>query len=304
VNAGAQSVGSNVLHLKQRKKTYVHERRPQDAKNAKRANASDRMRKINCDVNDEQNVTPHVALALSTQKRPPVSIVLPQLLYNPTLIHAQPIAMPTVEILAVLPETRRLLGFAASHLHLHYLHLFNLLYWIFLLLIRLPKMTKYATTKAQLVSFAVAIVRNANPAVLKQRRIVRDASVKNCVDARKNLPFVIVRVEVEGMVEATKPITVLDMKDSRHRGHGMAELLEANQKEEFRVGSRKSLDCEVDDEILMRYDCKEYKTQLLKSMVDASTIWMAWRYSDGDTNSSNRLYPISLGRLSLPHPNS
>jgi hypothetical protein len=257
VNAGAQSVGSNVLHLKQPKKTYVHERRPQDAKNAKRANASDRMRKINYDANDEQNVTPHVAPALSTQKRPPVSIVLPQLLYNPTLIHAQPIAMPTVEILAVLPKTRLLLGSVASHPHLHYLHLFSLLYWTSLLLTQLPKTTKFATTKAQLVSFAAAIARNANPAVLKQRKIAKDASARNCVDVRRNSPFVIARVEADGMEEATKPITVLDMKDLRHRGHGMAESLEANQKEESRVGSRKSLDCEVDDEMLMRYDCKE-----------------------------------------------
>jgi hypothetical protein len=218
------------------------------------------MRKINYDANDEQNVTPHVAPALSTQRGPHVSIVLLQPLYNPTLIHAQSIAMPMVEILAVLPKIRRRLGFVASHPHLPYPHLFSLLYWTSLPLTQLPKMTKSATTKAQLVSSAVAIAKNANSVVLKQRKIARDASAKNCVDVRRSSPSVIVRVEADGMVEATKPITVLDMKDSRRRGHGMAELSEANQKEEFRVGSRKSLDCEVDDEMLMRCDCKEQET--------------------------------------------
>jgi hypothetical protein len=235
----------------------VHGRKLQDARNAKRANASDRMRKINYDANDEQNVMPHVAPALSTQRRPHVFIVLLQPLYNPTSIHAQLIEMPTVEILVVPPKTRRLLGSVASHHHLRYLHLFNLLYWISLPLTQLPKMTRSATTKAQLVSFAVAIARNANPVVLRQRKIAKDASVKNCVVVRRNSPSVIVRVEADGMGEATKPITVLDTKDSRHREHGMAELLEASQREEFRVGSRKSLDCEVDDEMSTRYDCKE-----------------------------------------------
>jgi hypothetical protein len=235
----------------------VHGRKPRDAKNAKRANASDRMRKINCHVNDEQNVTPHVAPALLRQREPPVFIVLLQPPYNPTLIRAQSIAMPMVEILAVLLKTRRRLGFVASHPHLPYPHLFNLLYWISLPLTQLPKMTKPVTTKAQLVSFAVAIAKNANPVVLKQRKIVRDASARNCVDVRRNSPSVIVRVEADGMVEATKPTTVLDMKGLRHREHGMVELSEANQKVEFRVGSRKLLDCEVDDEVLMKHDCKK-----------------------------------------------
>jgi hypothetical protein len=114
-------------------------------------------------------------------------------------------------------------------------------------------MTNHATTKAQLVSFVVAIARNANLAVLKRRKIARDASARNCVDVKRNLPFVIVRVEVEGMGEAIKLITVLDMKGSRHREHGMAELLEAKQKAESRGGSRKSLGCESDDETLMSY---------------------------------------------------
>jgi hypothetical protein len=162
-----------------------------------------------------------------------------------------------VEILAALLKTRLLLGSVASHPHLHYLHLFNLLYWIFLLLNQLSKTTRSATMKAQLVSFAVAIARNANPVVLRQRKIARDASARNCVDGRRNSPSVIARVEVEEMVEATKPITVLDTKDSRHRRHGMAESLEANRKVEFRVGSRKLLDCKLDDEMSMRYDCKE-----------------------------------------------
>jgi hypothetical protein len=269
VNVDAQSVGSNVLQWKRRKKTFVHARKPQDAKSVKRLNVSDRMRKINCDANDEQNVTNHVAPALSMQTRPHASIVLLQPLYNPTLIHAQLIGMPMVETLAALLKTRHLLGFAASHPHLRYLHLFNLLYWIYLLLNqppKLPRMINHAMTKAQLVSFAVAIARNVSPVALKQRKTARDASARNCVDVKRNSPSVIVKAEAEGMGEATKPTTVLDMKDLKRRKPGMAELLEVKQEEESRGGSRKSLGCRYDNGRLARHNFKEQKRHIIDSI--------------------------------------
>ena len=121
----------------------------------------------------------------------------------------------------------------------------------------------YKRQKVQLANFDVVIVVNANLVVLKQRKIARDASVRNCVDVRKNLPSVTVRTVTERMEEATKPITVLATKASSHREHGMVGLLEAKQEVEsrnvLRGGLRKLLDCELDDEILTRHDCKEQK---------------------------------------------